>query len=53
MERQQITISNEQDRLEVVKILVKNGYTARQARVKASQTGKTMKTVVEYWEEEK
>lgn len=29
MKREQITIANEQDRLEVVKILIKNGYTAR------------------------
>lgn len=52
MKREQITIANEQDRLEVVKILVKNGYTARQAKIKATHTGKTTKTVVEYWREE-
>lgn len=52
MKREQITISNEQDRLEVIKILVKNGYCARIARVKATPTGKAMKTVVEYWREE-
>lgn len=52
MKREQIIIANEQDRLEVAKVLVKNGYCVRQVRVKASQTGKTMKTVVEYWREE-
>lgn len=52
MKRNQITIANEQDRLTIAAILVKNGYTVRQVRVKASQTGKTMKTVVEYWREE-
>lgn len=35
MKREQITIANEQDRLEVVKILVKNGYTASQAKIKS------------------
>lgn len=52
MKREQITIANEQDRLEVAKILVKNGYSVKTARVKATHTGKTMKTVVEYWREE-
>ena len=48
MERQQITIANEQDRLEVIKILVKNGYTARQRKIKATPTGKSTKTAVEF-----
>lgn len=52
MKRNQITIVNEQDRLEVAKILVKNGYTARQAKIKATPTGKTIRTVAEYWREE-
>ena len=52
MKRSQITISNEQDRLTVAAILVKNGYTTRQVKVKATPTGKSTKTVVEYWQEE-
>lgn len=53
MKRNQITIANEQDRLAVASILVKNGYSVRTVRVKATPTGKTTKTVVEYWREEK
>lgn len=51
MSRQRIKISNEQDRLDVAKILIKNGYSARTTKVKATPTGKTTKTVLEYWEE--
>ncbi len=51
MNRNRINISNEQDRLEVAKILVKNGYSVRTVKVKAMPTGKTTKTVLEYWEE--
>lgn len=52
MKREQITISNEQDRLAVASILVKNGYSVRTVKVKSTATGKTTKTVVEYWREE-
>ena len=38
MKRAQLIISNEQDRLTVAAVLVKNGYSVR--------------TVVEYWREE-
>lgn len=52
MKRNQITIANEQDRLTVAAVLIKNGYCARTARVKVTPTGKAIKTVVEYWREE-
>ena len=52
MKREQIIISNEQDRLTVAAILVKNGYTARTVKIKATPTGKTTRTAVEYWREE-
>lgn len=52
MDRTQVKISNEQDRLTVATILLKNGYSARTVKVKSSSTGKTAKTVLEYWEED-
>lgn len=51
MNRTKINILNEQDRLTVATILVKNGYSARTVKVKSTPTGKTTKTVLEYWEE--
>lgn len=51
MNRNRINISNEQDRLEVAKVLVKNGYSVRTVKVKVTPTDKTKKTVLEYWEE--
>lgn len=50
--RNQITISNEQDRLTVATILVKNGYSVRTVKVKVTPTGKSTKIVLEYWKEE-
>lgn len=52
MKRNQITISNEQDRLTIASILVKNGYTVRTVKVKVIPTGKATKAAVEYWREE-
>lgn len=52
MKREQLNISNEQDRLTVAAILVKNGYSVRAIKVKTTKSGKTTKTVVEYWREE-
>lgn len=52
MKRAQLIISNEQDRLTVAAVLIKNGYSVRMVRVKATKTGKATRTVVEYWREE-
>ncbi len=52
MKREQITIANKQDRLAVASILVKNGYAVRTVKIKTTPTGKSVKTVVEYWREE-
>lgn len=52
MKRAQLIISNEQDRLTVAAVLVKNGYSVRTVKVKATATGKLTKTAVEYWREE-
>lgn len=52
MKREQLIISNEQDRLTVAAVLVKNGYSVRTVKVKATATGKSIKTAVEYWREE-
>lgn len=52
MKRAQLIISNEQDRLTVAAVLVKNGYSVRTVKVKATATGKSTKTAVEYWREE-
>lgn len=52
MKREQINIGNEQDRLTVAAVLVKNGYSVRTVKVKATATGKSTKTAVEYWREE-
>lgn len=37
-----LRIYNQQDRLEVAAILIKNGYTVSQGKEKRSATGKTM-----------
>ena len=52
MKISQIIIANEQDRLTVAAISVKNGYCVRTVKVKTTPTDKSMKTVVEYWREE-
>ena len=42
-----LKIANQDDRLSVAAILVKNGYGARQIKVKRSETARTVDTYLE------
>ena len=45
MKREQLNIANEQDRLTIAAILVKNGYSVRTVKVRTTKSGKTTRTV--------
>ncbi len=47
-----IKIYNQQDRLDVAQILVKNGYTVRQVKKSRTPTGKTVDYCLEVKQEE-
>lgn len=51
MNRNQIIILDDEDRLDVAKILCKNGYSVRTVKVNRTPNG-MLRPILEYWEEE-